>query len=81
MIRRLLKILAIAVAAAAILAVAAVFAAQVFLNTDTAGNMIQKRINAAIPGRVDWESQKISLLTGSVRMQGILILDPDARPV
>lgn len=81
MIRRLLRILAIAAAAAAVLAVAAVIGAQVFLNTDTAGSMIQKRINTAIPGRIDWKSQEISLLTGSARVQGILILDPDARPV
>lgn len=81
MIRRLLKILAITAAAAAVLALAAVIAAQVFLNTDTAGRMIQKRINAAIPGRIDWESQNISLFKGSVRLRGIQILDPDARPV
>ncbi|WP_410270249.1 translocation/assembly module TamB domain-containing protein [Desulfosalsimonas sp.] len=76
-----MKILAIAAAAAAVLAVAAVIGAQVFLNTDTAGSMIQKRINAAIPGRIDWESQNISLFKGSVRVRGIQILDPDARPV
>ncbi|MBA2880155.1 autotransporter translocation and assembly factor TamB [Desulfosalsimonas propionicica] len=81
MIRRLLKILTITAAAAAVLAAAAVIAAQVFLGTDTAGAMIRKYVNAAIPGKVHWESQEVSVLTGSVRVRGIEILDPDARPV
>lgn len=79
--RLLLKI--IIIVPAALIALAAVLTAslQVFLGTDTAGDLIRKHLNAAIPGHVHWEKQDVSIFRGRVRMQDLQILDPAGRQV
>ncbi len=79
--RLLIRIIIIVPAAAIALAAVLTASLQVFLGTETAGDLIRKHLNAAIPGHVNWEKQDISIFRGSVRMQDIEILDPAGRQV
>ncbi|MFP4158181.1 MAG: translocation/assembly module TamB domain-containing protein [Desulfobacterales bacterium] len=79
--RRLTRIIIIVPAAAIALAAVLTASLQVFLGTETAGDLIRKHLNDAIPGHVNWEKQDVSIFRGSVRMQDIEILDPAGRQV
>ncbi|MFP4532064.1 MAG: translocation/assembly module TamB domain-containing protein [Desulfobacterales bacterium] len=81
MTERLIKILIIVPAVAVMGAVFLAACLQVFLGTDTAGNMIANRLNEAIPGRVNWDGQQVSFLKGRVRLFGLEIKDPEKQKV
>ena len=54
---------------------------QLFLGTGSAGRMIQERLNAAIPGEIHWESQRISLLQGQAEIRKLSILTAENKPI
>ncbi|MFW6428691.1 MAG: translocation/assembly module TamB domain-containing protein [Desulfosalsimonas sp.] len=81
MIRRILKILVFSSVAIAALALVTAVSLQVFLNTETAANLIRKHLNAAIPGHIDWEEQNISIFTGKIRLHGLEVMDTENQKI
>lgn len=81
MTRRLIKILAFLPVIIAALALAIAASLHVFLNTETAANLMRKHINATIPGSVNWEKQQISVFTGKISVRGVEVLDPENRKI
>lgn len=49
------------------------FGIQVFLSTPMAGRMIQSRINQSIPGRLDWQAQRVSIFKGRARIRDLAL--------
>jgi len=72
-IRKLFKIFLIFTGSLIVLLLAALVGIQVFLGTGLAGRMIQERINAAIPGRIQWSSQHVSLYRGKIEIHDLSI--------
>ncbi len=79
--KRLIKILVLLPVIIAALAVVAAVSLQVFLGTETAGNLIRKHLNNAIPGHVNWETQQVSIFTGKIRLSGLEIMDPEKQKI
>lgn len=46
---------------------------QVFLSTPLAGRMIQSRINPYIPGRIDWQAQRVSIFRGRATIRDLAL--------
>ncbi|MFP3983256.1 MAG: hypothetical protein ACLFV2_06140, partial [Desulfurivibrionaceae bacterium] len=79
--KRFIKTLILFPVFAAVLAAVLIAALQVFLDTETAGDLIRKHLNAAIPGHVNWEKQDVSIFQGRFQIQDIEILDPEGRQI
>ena len=63
-VQKILRICVMLTSALLILLLASIIAIQLFLGTETAGRLIQDRINAAIPGHISWEDQSLSVFRG-----------------
>lgn len=55
------------------LVLVSIFGIQVFLSTPMAGRMIQSRINQSIPGRIDWQAQRVSIFKGRARIRDMTL--------
>ncbi|MEZ4567368.1 MAG: AsmA family protein [Desulfobacterales bacterium] len=75
-VQKILRICVMLTSALLILLLVSIIAIQLFLGTETAGRLIQDRINAAIPGHISWEDQSLSVFRGRLviekaRVQGL----------
>ena len=64
-VQKILRICVMLTSALLILLLVSIIAIQLFLGTETAGRLIQDRINAAIPGHISWEDQSLSVFKGT----------------
>lgn len=47
-----------------------------YIETDQAQQMIQKKINGAIPGTLSWQRLDVSLLAGTIDLRSVVLEDP-----
>ncbi len=59
----------------------AVIGVHVYLKTDQAGRWIKEKVNASIPGHIEWDQVDISLLKGKLDVKDAMIEDPEGQPV
>lgn len=76
-----IKILLIAICLSGCFLIFAVLGVLVYLHSDHAGNQIQARINARIPGKIMFKDYTLSLAKGRVELGNILMEDPQGRIV
>ncbi len=75
--RKRLKIIAISLSICLLLAILLVTAGLFYLETEHARNLIQSRVNAAIPGTLTWTGFEYSLLNGRIELKNAKLQDPD----
>jgi translocation and assembly module TamB len=56
-------------------------AALMAVNTETVRGMVMDRVNAAIPGSLEWQSHRIEPFRGRIAMDGLSIKDPEGEPI
>lgn len=81
MIPRLIKIISAVIGAMLVLIVLSLIGADAWLKTDKGQAILRDLVNAAIPGRIDWDNSSISLLAGRVSLQNAAVKGPDGEMI
>jgi|GEM_PF-596205 len=77
MIRKAAIIISAGIGVLLALVVLAVIGIHVYFTTGHARDMLRERVNAAIPGNIDWDDARLSLLAGQISLDNPTVKGPD----